>query len=600
MSDASYSMEVRDAGAGRNPPAEIEAATQAAASGRVAEALARLRGMVDGPDGSLAHKAIGDIFARKHLDQQAAEEYERAIKLAPDFAEAHNNLANVLWRKTKDQKALDHYARAIALKPEFEVARENLALIMAEVGDLDEALRLLESAPREQRSATTWRRLAIVQKQAKRLDQALDAAERALELDADEPESLVAAAVVLRARGDLDAALTYARRAVEIGPGSYVGYIETANCLAGAGLDDQALSFARQAVEIAPDNAPCYDILGLMLLRVGRLDEAEHALQHALKVDAHYVKAHFHLGVVFEKKGDYEKAEAANRKVLALRPAYLPAAINLGSVLINSRKPEEAETILRGVLEKEPDSGFAWSVLSRALEELARHSEAAEAAKKGAELAPMLPEAHINDGVARQVIGDLEGARAAFRNALDLSPDFVPAMFSVATTDTSGDSSLLDAVTSRLEGRNLSDVQRSLLLFAQVTLHEARGEHQDAFSAAMRGNDPELSKVRYDYSGQEKLFSSLERVFSASFFKVRKTFGSASKKPIFIVGMPRSGTTLVEQILASHSDVFGAGELTRIPFLAQTIPQFVRTAARYPESCLDLDEPGALGLLPPI
>src|SRR5262249_51267687 len=117
---------------------------------------------------------------------------------------------------------------------------------------------------------------------------------------------------------------------------------------------------------------------------------------------------------------------------------------------------------------------------------------------------------------------------------------------------------------------------------------------EQAFEAAQKGKRIEAKIARYDRDQHEEFARSMRRVFTRSFFEKRAAFGSSSSKPIFIVGLPRTGTTLVEQILASHSEIAGGGELARIPVLAHSIAQFVRTRRHFPMSMLDLDEPATL------
>jgi tetratricopeptide (TPR) repeat protein len=579
---------------GREQPAEIEAALSAAAAGRVQEALAALQALSRGPQASRAHKATADILAARRYDAEAAKAYRRAIQLDQGFAEAHNNLANVLWRKSKDAAALDHYARAISLKPDYAGARTNLALVKAEVGALDEAVALIEAIPAGERTAAAWRGLAMVLRQAGRLDEAHAAIRRALALGENEVESLAAAAGILRAKGEFDDALGMARRAIDAAPVSPVGYIEAAAALSEAGSHEAAVDYARQAVEVAPSDARGYDMLASELSECGEDEEARTFLEHAIKLDPTYLMAHFRLGILLAAAGHYEKAEAAYRQVIAKQPAYAPALINLAGVLVNLGRPAEAEAILREVVAREPDNGIAWSSLSQALDELARHSEAEEAARKGVALAPDAAQTHLNLGIALQVAGDLRGAQAAFRTALDTDPELVPAVFSIVATDPAGGDDLLDKARALLDRGKLTEDQRSQLYFALANLHDRRGEYGEAFAAATKANLIDRRRSTYDGEQRQEFARSIMAIFDRGFFQRRAAFGSTSAKPIFIVGMPRSGTTLVEQILASHSEVAGGGELAKIPVLASSIAEFVHTERHFPLAALDLDEPATL------
>ena len=575
-------------------PGEIEAALSAAAAGRVQEALSALHALTPGPQASRAHKAAADILAARRYDVEAAQAYRRAIQLDQGFAEAHNNLANVLWRKSKDTAALEHYARAITLKPDYAGARTNLALVKAEVGALDEATALLEAIPREQRGVATWRALAMVLRQSNRLDEALAAIRQALALGEGDVESLAAVASILRARGELEDALAMARRAVDAAPVDPLGYIEAAAAVGAAGRHAEAIDYARQAVEVAPSDARGYDVLASELSECSKNEEARAFLEHAIKLDPTYLMAHFHLGILCAAEGLFDKAEAAYRQVVAKQPTYTPALINLAGALVNLGKATEAEAVLRGVLAREPENGIAWSCLSQALEELARHAEAEEAAARGVGLAPEAAQTHLNLGIARQVSGDLAGAQAEFRAALEMDPELVPAVFSIVATDPASGGDLLAKAQSLLERGNLSEDQQSQLYFSIANLHERRGDYAEAFAAATKGNRLDLRRSAYDGEQRQEFARSIMAVFDRDFFARRAAFGSSSAKPIFMVGLPRSGSTLCEQILASHSEVAGGGELAKIPVLASSIAEYVHTKQHFPLSALALDEPATL------
>jgi tetratricopeptide (TPR) repeat protein len=570
------------------------AAKSAAAAGRVAEAFSRYRDLLNGPHAAIAHKEIGDLYARHHGDEDAAQAYARAVTLKPDYAEAHNNLGNVLWRKDKDRRAITHYERAVALKPDLAQAHLNLGLILSECGNLERAAASLQTALRlDSGSFRALRGLAMVHRQANRLDQAAAAIRAARDLEPNDPEVLATAADVFRVRREFNEALDCARRGIELCPGQAVGYIELAATLCAMGDHAGALPHARQAVEVAPTSARSYGSLGFVLFKNGKIDEAYHGLKHALRLDPKDLKALFYLGVLLERTERYKQAETAYRKVIARQPGYRPAAVSLGNLYISTGRPAAAEPILRQVIAEDPVNGAAWSSLALALQDLGRCQEAVEAAQRGTQDAPDSPETHVNLGVTLQAVGDIEGSRSSFLRALDLEPTYVPAMYALAIGD-GADSTMFERLRERLADESLLDDERSQLLFALAKQHDARGEHERAFKAAVEGNSLEAKRARYDESKHDRWVSELIRVFSRSYFEEHRHFGSKSDKPVFVVGMPRSGTTLVEQILASHSDVFGAGELDSIPELARSISRFVRTADAFPASVLDLDEPAAL------
>jgi tetratricopeptide (TPR) repeat protein len=551
---------------------------------------------LNGPDAAEAHKGLGDLFARRRNDDEAIKHYRRAVKLRPEYAQAFNNLGNVLWRARRDREALVCYRRAIALSPELIEAQTNLGLVQLDLGMIDEAVGVLESAVRNQPASVKAQvNLARALRQADRLDEAAEHIEQALALERS-GDALTVAASIYRTRGDLDRAAICSDEAIAGRPDMPAGYIEAAKTAAAAGQISDAIAFARQGVEVAPTDARCFDLLGSMLHRAGLTGEAEHVLKHAVKLDPGLSSAYFHLGNLEEHQGKFAEAERRYREILSTHPRFWPAAVNLGAVVLKQQRAEEAAAILRDVLEHEPGSGAAWTNLALALEHLEDHEQAAIAAQRGVSLSPELPATHVNLGVTLQILGDTEGAGSAFRSALNVKEDLVPALFCVAAVGADTSDRLVAQVYSQLRKESIGDHERSQLLFALAKLHDDRGETEQAFRAAQEGHAIDIRNIADDSETFDRLVRDSELIFNEEFFRARKTFGSASEKPIFIVGLPRTGTTLVEQILASHSQVFGAGELSAIPRLPKSIPEKIRRGRRFPDYLEDLDEPAALRL----
>src|SRR5688572_23705961 len=140
--------------------------------------------LLNGPDAADAHKGLGDLFAKRRMDDEAIRHYRRAVRLRPGHAKAYNNLGNVLWRARRDHEALACYRRAMALSPDLIEARTNLGLVQLDLGMIDEAVEVLESAVRKQPGSLKARvNLARALRQANRLDDAAECIEQALAVE---------------------------------------------------------------------------------------------------------------------------------------------------------------------------------------------------------------------------------------------------------------------------------------------------------------------------------------------------------------------------------------------------------------------------------
>jgi tetratricopeptide (TPR) repeat protein len=201
------------------------------------------------------------------------------------------------------------------------------------------------------------------------------------------------------------------------------------------------------------------------------------------------------------------------------------------------------------------------------LKDQGKPEEAAVSYRRALELKPDYAEAHYNLGSVLEEIGDLQGAEDSFRAALRHNSRFAAVHYKLAEL-LGGKLPQHDLAAQRrlLEERELTDAERLLLHFGLAQVLDARGEHAEAAAHFDRGNALQRSEWRkcgqeYDPKRHEFLVTRMIGVFTPDFFERVRGFGLESEIPVFVVGLPRSGTTLVEQILAGHSRVFGAGEI---------------------------------------
>jgi tetratricopeptide (TPR) repeat protein len=340
--------------------------------------------------------------------------------------------------------------------------------------------------------------------------------------------------LIVHQAGRPEIAITCYRRALELKPDDAAAHVNAGNALKDLGKLDEAVACYRRAVELKPDFAEAHNNLGAALKDQGKPDEAVACCRRALELRPDFAEAHDNLGNALTDQGNLDEAVACYRRALELKPGYAEAQISLGNVLKDQGRPDEAVACYHRALELKPD----W------------------------------PEAHYNLGIALEETGDLRGAEDSFRAALGHNPRFASAHHKLAEL-LGGKLPEQDLAAQRrlLEEMELPDAQRLLLHFGLAQVLDARGEYAEAAEHLGRGNSLQLSEWRkrgqgYDPNEHERFITRLIGVFSPDFFQGVRGFGLESDLPVFVVGLPRSGTTLVEQILASHSQVFGAGEIT--------------------------------------
>ena len=271
--------------------------------------------------------------------------------------------------------------------------------------------------------------------------------------------------------------------------------------------------------------------------------------------------------IAFKDQGKLDEAVACYRRALELKPDFAEAHNNLGIAFKDQGKLDEAVACYRRALELKPDFAEAHNNLGNALKDQGKLDEAVACYRRALELKPDYAEAHDNLGSALEEMGDLQGAEDSFRAALRHNSRFAFAHYKLAEL-LGGKLPEKDLAAQRrlLEETELTDAQRLLLHFGLAQVLDARGEYAEAAEHLDRGNALQLSEWRkcgqeYDPKEHESLVTRMIAACTPDFFERVRGFGLESELPVFVVGLPRSGTTLIEQILASHSQVFGAGEI---------------------------------------
>ncbi len=280
-----------------------------------------------------------------------------------------------------------------------------------------------------------------------------------------------------------------------------------------------------------------------------------------------FAEAHNNLGVALNDLGKVDEAVACYCRARELKPGYAEAHNNLGNALKERGEVDEAVACYRRALELKPDFAEAHNNLGNALREQGKVDAAVACCRRALELKPDYAEAHGNLGSALEEIGDLQGAEDSFRAALQHNPRFAFAHFKLARLlGARLPEKDLAAQRRLLEEMELTDAQLLLLHFGAAQALHARGEYAEAAEHLARGNALQLSDWRkrgqeYDPKEHEFLVTRMINACTPDFFERVRGFGLESEIPVFVVGLPRSGTTLIEQILASHPQVFGAGEI---------------------------------------
>jgi tetratricopeptide (TPR) repeat protein len=323
----------------------------------------------------------------------------------------------------------------------------------------------------------------------------------------------------------------------------------------------------------------------------GQLKEAEALYLGALERMPGLFDAQHLLGVLRSQQGRYDEALALVTAVLQAQPGSIGALTNHGRILYDMKRHEEAVASFDKALALRPDHALALNNRGNALAALGRDVEALESYWRALRAMPSYADAYNNMGVLLKELGRLGEAQAAFSKALEIEPKLTGAYLNLADCKRfeAGDPHLMH-MQALVHDETLPEAAKVHLHFALGKAYADLKDHRRAFENMARGNAKKRALVTYDEARMTKLFERTAEVFSRDRVLAKANLGDPSNLPIFVIGMPGSGTTLVEQILASHHDVHGAGELTTFSEIAGSVYGPDGRVVGYPDFVADCDD----------
>jgi len=410
------------------------------------------------------------------------------------------------------------------------------------------------------------------------------------------PDELFAAAVARDREGSRHDAEPLYRAVVEAQP-SHAGALHRLGVLCmQSGRREEAVALLRRTTTSVPTSPVVHNDLGIALASVQQLDEARAAYEHAIALAPNYAEAHNNLGTLCAARGRYTEAIAHYRNAIAANPKFAGARNNLGVALVTLSRAEEAVAQFLQAIAGAPDYADAHSNLATALAALElyegaaahfqravaidpghvaahvnlghslvvlnRPKEAAAAFQRAIELAPRSGEGYLALGTALRMLGRLPQARSVLEKGLELAParaDLHRAL-GQAKQYVRSDPQLAAMEKLAQDRASLPSWQRVELHFALAKAYADIDESERAFEHLIEGNGLKRREVVYDEAETHESMRRIEAAFTAELLREKQDLGHSSAVPIFVFGMPRSGTTLVEQIIASHPRSFGADE----------------------------------------
>ena len=426
---------------------------------------------------------------------------------------------------------------------------------------------------------------------------------------------------ILAGSGELVEAIQLLQRAVRAAPGHARAQEDLGTLLLSGGRAEEAIVHLEKARSLRAPDANLLSKLSVAYVKLGRGTEAEALRSQAsvlsptqakleeatrLFVDGKYreseklakelvrenpndVNAALLLARLAMMANCYEEARPILEKIIQVAPRYMAAWHDLSTVLKELHQYDEAVEVLSRALALDGENAMTHYYHGAALAMAARPEEAVVAYREAVERDPKLPGAHIGLGHVLKTVGDQDGGIEAYRRAIELRPDFGETYYSLANLKTFRFSEAeVVEMQKRLANESLPVECRVHFAFSLGKAFEDQKSYDQSFEYYAIANQLHRDTIAYDPVQTEVAHQRMREAFSADFFEgLPRDTGCSLPDPIFIVGLPRSGSTLLEQILASHSQVDGTSELPDISLIAQSLTK-PRSGQVFPQCLPDI------------
>ncbi len=523
--------------------------------------------------------------------------YNGILRDTRDHFDALHLLGVLMQQRGRSTEALALIDRALQVNARSADALRNHGLVLAALRRFDAALASFDRALALQpdHPETAFRRGNVLMGLDRPAD-ALAGYDRVLAVSPDHVNALVNRGLALQRLQRAAEALSSCDAALAREPAHVQALVNRGNVLMDLQRPEDALASYERALALRPDETEILFNRANALVRLGRRADALDSYRRVLARRPDHFESLFNSGNLLRDLGHLPDALANYDRALAVRPDHIALLNNRANVLCDLGRLTEALANVEQALAREPARAELHHNRGNVLLRLNRPADALASCDRALAINPDDVNAHTNRGTALKELGRLAEAERAYRTALEIDPAVCGAHFNLADMKTfvAGDPQV-DAMQA-LAGKSadLPVTDRLYLDFALGKAFADLKEYNRAFGHLRAGNAARRAMIVYDEPSALSYFDRIEAVFTPELVAARSGGGDPSPQPIFIIGMPRSGTTLVEQILASHPAVHGAGELRTLNDIVLAAGAAEGLTSPYPEYVPQLD-PTALG-----
>tara|TARA_B110000008_G_C16954764_1_gene557717 strand:+ start:19 stop:2094 length:2076 start_codon:yes stop_codon:yes gene_type:complete len=426
----------------------------------------------------------------------------------------------------KLDEAVKLYKKALSVRPDYAEAHNNLGIAFHELNLLKDAVESYITAINIKPDyAEAYNNLGNTQSKLGQLGDAIQSYERALVIEPNFNDAFNNLGFAHKELGQLDEAVRSYEKILSINPNFAEAYNNLGVALIGLNQTDDAVKNYQRALDINPDFAEAYNNLGIAQRKNNQIKEAIKSFKKAVSINNNYFQAYLNLASAFDEIGQLDYSVNSYKDAISINPDYAEAYNDLGVVL----------------------------------QQLGQMDFAVKNYERAINLKSDYFEAHNNLGIAHQELGQFHLAIESYENSILSNPDYAKAYHNLSYLKKyTADDRQINQMESLLDRGTLNLPDQIHLCLALATINENLGNTTKYFEFLHKGNSLRKQELNYSFDKDQKLFSTIKNIFKSPQLISSQP---SVKCPVFIVGMPRSGTTLVEQILSSHHEVFGAGEL---------------------------------------
>ncbi len=396
-------------------------------------------------------------------------------------------------------------------------------------------------------------------------------------------------AIQARIAKDWDKVESLCQKVIHLDAGQADAHFMLADAVVKKDRHGEAIDLYRRAIQLKPTVAEYHNSLGKALSGLERFDEAVMAYAQALRLKPKYAVAYNNLGNTLMEQCKWIDAIIAFKKALSLKPDFPTAYHNLGIALMSEVRYDEAEVCLKKSLELK-ETAEVHITLGMVMERVNRFEAAMDHFIRAGELDPTLSDVFYAQGNLLKTQGRFKESTEKFRQVVKMVPSSPGANYSLAHSQkySSVDHEDIVRVREILRTSNQSSKAIATLHFTLGKMLDDCGRFEEAFDHYKKGNTLQKQRISYQFESEKAYFERLKTFFDSSFFDRYRNSGLSTEQPVFIIGLPRSGTTLTERIIAAHPDVIGVGESTAIKRLIDALPIHAPNREPYPECLRDI------------